>query len=74
MPQLHCYVPDEVARKLRGKAQRANLSLSKYLAGLIGRELEDRWPDGYFDLFGGWQGEPLERPPQGDHEQRAGFG
>jgi hypothetical protein len=28
------------------------------------------WPDGYFDLFGSWQGEPLERAPQGEAEER----
>ncbi|MEC9341390.1 MAG: hypothetical protein VX663_07905 [Pseudomonadota bacterium] len=74
MPQLHCYVPDKVARQLRERAERAKMPLSRYLAILIQRDLEQEWPEGYFDLFGGWQGEPLERSPQGDYESRAGFG
>lgn len=26
------------------------------------------WPEGYFDLFGAWQGEPLVRPEQPSYE------
>lgn len=26
------------------------------------------WPEGYFDLFGAWQGEPLVRPEQPNYE------
>jgi len=32
-----------------------------------------QWPDNYFAVFGGWQGEAFVRPQQGDYEQRAGF-
>ena len=73
MPQLHCYVPDDLAKRLQEKAQQAHLSVSKYLALLIKKEVENQWPEGYFELFGSWQGDPLERPPQGDYEQREGF-
>lgn len=73
MSQLHCYVPDEVAKKLQAKAEQAHLSVSKYLALLIEREVENQWPENYFDLFGNWQGELLERPDQGDFEQRSSF-
>ena len=28
-----------------------------------------QWPQGYFEqVFGQWQGEPLERSPQGEYE------
>ena len=73
MPQLHCYVPDDLAKRLQEKAQQAHLSVSKYLALLIKKEVENQWPEGYFELFGSWQGDPLERPPQGDYERREGF-
>ncbi len=73
MTQLHCYVPDDVARKLQEKAQQAHLSVSKYLAFLVKKEVENQWPDDYFQLFGTWQGAPLERATQGDYEQREGF-
>lgn len=73
MAQLHCYVPDEVAKRLQERASAAHLPVSKYLATLVTKDLENQWPDGYFDLFGQWQGEPLERPEQGLFENRAAF-
>lgn len=74
MAQLHCYVPDEIAERLQEKAQAAHLPVSKYLAMLVAKDLENRWPDDYFELFGQWQGESLERPDQGAFEERIGFG
>ena len=42
------------------------MSLSQYVAELVKRELGMEWPEGFFDeVVGGWHGEPLERPPQG---------
>ncbi len=73
MAQLHCYVPDEVAKKLRQRADNAHLSVSKYLAQLIKKEIGDEWPEGYFDIFGSWEGAPLERPEQGNFEKREEF-
>ena len=70
MPQLHCYVKEELADKLQEKARHANLSTSKYLALLVEKEVQTQWPEGYFDLFGSWNGEPLERSPQGEYETR----
>lgn len=71
MPQLHFYVPDAVARSVRERARSLGLSLSRYLAGLVRREIGEGWPEGYFDeVVGGWQGKPLRRPRQGTHEKR----
>ena len=70
MAQLHCYVPDEIAEKFSEKAKHAHLSVSKYLANIVKKEIHSQWPDNYFDLFGSWEGAPLERPKQGDYEQR----
>lgn len=72
MTQLHCYVPEDVAEKAQRRAEQAGLSLSRYLAELIKRDTQahEAWPEGYFDLFGQWQGGPLERPPQRPQETR----
>jgi len=70
MAQLHCYVPDEIAAKFHQKAKHAHLSVSKYLASIIKKEIASKWPDNYFELFGSWEGKPLERAGQGDYEQR----
>lgn len=73
MAQLHFYIPDQVAEKLKAKAEYAHLSVSKYLAELVKREVSEQWPEGYFDLFGKWEGESLERPKQGEYEKRVEF-
>jgi len=73
MAQLHFYIPDALAEKLKDKAKKEHLSLSKYIAKLAKREVENQWPDGYFDLFGKWQGEALERPEGLSFEKRESF-
>lgn len=72
MAQLHCYVPEEIAQQAQRKAAQSGLSLSRYLAELVKRDTGASavWPEGYFDLFGRWEGAPLERPPQGMQEER----
>jgi len=72
MTQLHCYVPDEIAQQAQRRAEQSGLSLSRYLAELVKRDAEASagWPEDYFDLFGKWQGAPLERPPQLPLEER----
>lgn len=76
MSQLHFYVPDQIEKQLRQQAKQAKKPLSRFLADLVKREAGqlEHWPDGYFDdVFGGWEGGPLHREPQGDYEARADF-
>ena len=73
MAQIHCYVPDEVAKRFKKRAEHAHLSVSKYLAQLVKRDVADQWPEDFFELFGSWEGDPLERPPQGEYEDRPGL-
>ena len=71
MPQLHLYVPDKVADKVRQRAEATHMSVSRYLAELVRREVGTGWPEGFFEVVvGGWQGESLQRPPQEDLERR----
>jgi len=71
MPQMHFYVPEPVARTLRARARALGLTISKYLAAVVRRDLGEGWPAGYFDeVVGRWQGKPLRRPPQGSAETR----
>ena len=70
MSQLHCYVADDIADKLKKKAEASHLSVSKYLSLLVRHDVESQWPDDYFQCFGAWQGDELERPAQGDYEKR----
>ena len=71
MPQLHVYVPDNIAEKAHRLAREQGVSVSKFLARLLERELGPGWPDGYFeDVIGSWHGDPLERELQGEIEVR----
>jgi len=71
MAQIHCYIPDDLASQLGKKAEKKHLSVSKYLAGLVRKDISSGWPSGYFEqVFGGWEGEALQRPDQGGYEQR----
>ena len=58
MPQLHFYVPEEIAAKVRERAKNNKIPVSRYLADVIKRELVDGWPKGFFDKISGkWEGE-----------------
>ncbi len=70
MAQLHCYVPDDVAERFSHKAHHAHLPVSKYLAMPVKNEICSQWPENYFDLFGSWEGNPLEQAEQGVAEKR----
>lgn len=74
MAQLHIYISKEIEEQLRARAKQADLPLSRFLAELVKREVRrtEGWPEGYFSrVFGGWEGAPLQRPPQGEYEKRA---
>lgn len=73
MPQLHCYIPESTLIKLQQKAEQARLSTSKYLTFLIQKDIINQRPENYFDLFGSWEGDALQRVEQGDYENRERF-
>ncbi len=64
MAQLHFYILDAVADKIKLKADHAHLSVSKHLAELVKREVANQWPEDYFEKLGKWKCEPLQRPSQ----------
>lgn len=71
MPQLHCYVPEDLASELRRRAAALGQTVSGFLAELIRREVRTGWPPGYFErVVGSWKGEPLVRPPQAPLDRR----
>ncbi|MCC5874477.1 MAG: hypothetical protein JJU22_18935 [Gammaproteobacteria bacterium] len=71
MPQLHCYVPDDVADSLKRRAEQAGMSVSRYLAELAKRDIGKAWPEGYFErVFKRDDVDPIARPDQGSFEQR----
>ncbi len=71
MPQIHFYVPENMASRIRDRADAAGVSVSKYVAEVVKTKLSSEWPDGFFEeVSGGWQGQPFVRPPQGRPDVR----
>ena len=71
MPQLHLYVSNDLAKKIQQEAQAVDMSISRYLANLVEREIVTDWPKRFFEeVVGGWMGDPHQRPPQGEFENR----
>ncbi len=71
MPQLHLYVPEEIADAAKAKARAAGKTLSAYLSELVREEVGGEWPTGFFEsVVGGWKGDRLRRPRQGSLEKR----
>jgi hypothetical protein len=71
MAQMHFYVPDPIAKQLRARAKTLGLTVSRYLAAVVRKEVGEGWPEGYFEeVVGHWEGEPLLRPPQAAYEDR----
>lgn len=73
MPQLHCYVPESIARQAQQHASQVGLSLSAYLAELVKRDLSTGWPKGFeAALFGaGANGSPLVVESAGPVQERS---
>ena len=63
MPQLHLYVPEDLATKVREKAKARKMTISRYLAEVIKKEVGQGWPKGYFErVCGKWEGDFPELP------------
>ena len=71
MTHVELDIPDEVASKLRERAEKLGMTVPRYAAEILRRDVAAGWPPRFFEeVVGGWKGTPLERPPQGELEAR----
>ena len=71
MPQLHLYVPEEIAEAAKARAEAAGKTLSAYLSEIVRDEVGGKWPRSFFEnIVGGWKGSRLKRPRQPRLERR----
>jgi hypothetical protein len=71
MTHVELEIPDDVAKKLRERAEKLGMSVPRYVAEIVRRDVAAGWPPRFFqDVVGAWKGAPLERPPQGELETR----
>jgi len=71
MPQLHFYVPDDVAAQIKARAAQAKLSISRYVADLVKRDVSQCWQNDYLErISGAAQDTPIGFEPSGLPEER----
>lgn len=59
LPQLHFYVPEDVAEAVKRRAQARNQPVSRYLADIVRREVSG-WPEEFAGSLGAWTDEAGE--------------
>lgn len=55
MSQLAIYIDEQLAGRLNKAVGASGKSKSKWVADAIERSLQDKWPEGFFDLAGSWE-------------------
>ena len=65
MPQLYFSVDKETAAELTRQAANEHVSLSRYLARVLKREIRGAWPGSYLsDVVGSCASDPLHEPDE----------
>ena len=59
MGQVTIYLEEEIEAKMSAAAKSANLSKSKWIAGLIKSKVANEWPESAIGLAGAWKDLPL---------------
>jgi hypothetical protein len=54
MSQVTIYIDAETEAKARNAAKAKRISLSKWIAGVIGKEVAEEWPESVRNLAGAW--------------------
>ena len=71
MPQLHFYVPDDVAEQIKARAALAKQPVSRYVAELVKRDVGLGWPTDYFKrISSAADGAAMRYEPSGLPEER----
>jgi hypothetical protein len=74
MPQLHFYLPSEIADQLKQRAELKGVTTSAYIAEIVKLEMQDSWPPGYLEsVIGATKDAPIERSPAEGWDQRDAF-
>jgi hypothetical protein len=55
MAQMAIYINNQLAERLEKAVKASGKSKSKWVAEAIKRSLQDKWPEGFFELAGKWE-------------------
>ena len=47
--------------KIKAKADHVDLSAYRYITERVKRKIANQWPEDYYEVFGKWEGDPLQR-------------
>jgi hypothetical protein len=65
MSQLTVYIDEDTLKKIELAARRAHESISKWVKKSLVSTLENKWPEGYFNICGSLKNEKdFQRPAQ----------
>ena len=62
MGQITLYMDDATLKKIHAAAKKSKESISKWAKKRLVNDLESKWPEGYFKLFGSAAGLGFEVP------------
>lgn len=54
MSQVTIYIENPTLKKLKSAAKKSGLSVSRWITGLVNKELNSQWPKDVQDLAGAW--------------------
>ena len=69
MGQVTIYLEEEIEEKMSAAAESANLSKSKWIAGLIKSKVANEWPESVVGLAGAWKDLSLAEESRKDLDQ-----
>ena len=71
MAQLHFYIPDDLAEQIKARAAQARMSVSRYVAELVKRDVGLGWPKDYFKrIYSRSSAAAIAHEPSGLPEER----
>ncbi len=62
MPQISLYVDEKTLKQIENAAKSEKKSISKWVSLKLKSSLHNRWPEGYFNLFGGIKDDTFTEP------------
>lgn len=72
MPQVQTYLKEATYQTLERRAKARGIKLSELLREMIESQIAPQRSAAFIKLAGSWEGD-LDRPPQGELEQREGL-
>ena len=64
MAQITIYMNEETMKKIKTAARKEHDSVSRWVKKRLVKSLENKWPEGFFDLFGSLKDDDSFKAPE----------